>query len=128
LKIDPGQYVNIWIPSASFWSIVQTHPFTVVSWSHKPQDHLDLFIKRRKGFTNDLYSLSEYGPTTSIVMFTGPHGQSFSTDKHETIIMIATGFGIAAHLPYLKKLIYDHHMRKIPLRRLHLIWQIEDIS
>ncbi|KAB8218283.1 hypothetical protein BDV33DRAFT_205487 [Aspergillus novoparasiticus] len=128
LKLDAGQYINLWVPAASFWSLTQTHPFTVVSWSHKPQEFLDLFIQPRRGFTNDLNSLSEYGPTTSIVLFSGPHEQPWRTDGYENILLIATGFGIAAHLPYLRKLIYDHHTRTVPLRRIHLVWQIDDLD
>ena len=128
LRVEAGQYINIWLLSASVGSMVQTHPFTVVSWSRKPQETLDLFIQPRYGFTRDLNSLSEYGPTTGLVIFSGPHGQPCSTDHYENILLIATGFGIASHLPYLKKLIYDHHARDAPLRRIHLVWQIDDLG
>ncbi|KAB8202950.1 hypothetical protein BDV34DRAFT_227847 [Aspergillus parasiticus] len=64
----------------------------------------------------------------SIVLFSGPHGQPWRTDGYENILLIATGFGIAAHLPYLRKLIYDHHTRTVPLRRIHLVWQIDDLD
>ena len=128
LKVEAGQYINIWVLSTSIWSMVQTHPFTVVSWSHKPQDSLDLFIQPCRGFTSDLNSLSKYGPTTSLVMFSGPHGQPSSTDAYGNILLMATGFGIASHLPYLKKLIYDHQARGALLRRIHLVWQIDDLG
>lgn len=39
--------------------------------------------------------------------------------------MVASGFGIAAHLPYLKKLIYSYNTRAVRARRIHLVWQIE---
>lgn len=128
LVLEAGQYVNIWALSAGVWSMTQTHPFTVVSWSRKPQEFLDLFIQPCNGFTHDLNALSEYGPTTCLVLFSGPHGQPFSTDQYENILLLATGFGIASHLPYLKKLIYDHHTRDVPLRRIHLVWQIDGLG
>ncbi|KAH7356445.1 hypothetical protein BKA65DRAFT_474262 [Rhexocercosporidium sp. MPI-PUGE-AT-0058] len=40
--------------------------------------------------------------------------------------MIASGFGIAAQLPYLKRLIHSYNAREVCARRIHLIWQIED--
>lgn len=46
-------------------------------------------------------------------------------DEHESIPMVASGFGIAAHLPYLKKLIYSYNTRAVRARRIHLVWQIE---
>ncbi|KAK2589597.1 hypothetical protein QQS21_012728 [Conoideocrella luteorostrata] len=42
--------------------------------------------------------------------------------------MLATGFGIAAHLPYLQKLIHNHHSHKSPIRRIHLIWQMKQLG
>ena len=125
LKVKAGQYIILWVPSASLWSFAQAHPFTVISWSKNPQKCLDLFIEPRHGFTKDLFALSEYGPTTSIAMFSGPHGRQLSIHKYENIVMLATGFGIAAHLPYLKKLIQGHHSQATPIRRIHLAWQIE---
>lgn len=125
LRVKAGQYINLWVPSAGLWSFTQTHPFTVTSWSNEPQSHLDLFIERGRGFTKDLFDLSEYGPTTSIVLFSGPHGKKLPIQRYENIIMMASGFGIAAHLPYLKNLIHNHHSHKLPIRRVHLIWQMD---
>ncbi|KJK68090.1 Ferric reductase like transmembrane component [Aspergillus parasiticus SU-1] len=82
----------------------------------------------RRPLKLDAGHLSEYGPTTSIVLFSGPHGQPWRTDGYENILLIATGFGIAAHLPCLRKLIYDYHTRTVPLRRIHLVWQIDDLD
>jgi hypothetical protein len=33
LRVEAGRYVNLWMPSVSFWSFLQTHPFTVISWA-----------------------------------------------------------------------------------------------
>lgn len=128
LQVEAGQYINLWVPSASLWSFTQTHPFTVTSWSKEPQSQLDLFIERGRGFTEDLFNLSEYGPTTSIVLFSGPHGKQLPIHEYENIVMMATGFGIAAHLPYLKKLIHDHQCHQTPIRRIHLIWQMDKLG
>lgn len=128
MKVEAGQYINIWILSASFWSFTQTHPFTVVSWSDRPQGSLDLFIQPRHGLTKDLFDLSEYGPTTCVVAFSGPHGRSLPLSQYENVVLIATGFGIAAHLPCLRKLIFDHNTRRTSVRRIHLVWQIEELG
>lgn len=125
MRVKAGQYINVWIPWASIGSVAQTHPFTVTSWSNKPQKHLDLFIEPRRGFTKHLFDLSHYGPTTSIAMFSGPHGKPLPLYQYENILLLATGFGIAAHLPYLKKLIYDQKSEATSVRRIHLVWQIE---
>lgn len=58
-------------------------------------------------------------------MFSGPHGKPLPLYRYENILMLTTGFGIAAHLPYLKKLIHDHKHEATFVRRIHLVWQIE---
>ncbi|KAJ3499729.1 hypothetical protein NLG97_g111 [Lecanicillium saksenae] len=125
LKLKAGQYINLWIPSAGLGSAAQTHPFTVISWSDKPQKHLDLFIEPRGGLTKHLAALSEQGPTSRRAMLSGPHGKQLPIYSYENVVMLATGFGIAAHLPYLRKLIHDQNSRATSTRRIHLVWQIE---
>ncbi len=61
LDIKAGQYVNVWIPSISFWSFLQSHPFTIASWGNKEGvTSLDLLIEPRKGLTQKLYACAEY--------------------------------------------------------------------
>ncbi|EJP61089.1 metalloreductase transmembrane component [Beauveria bassiana ARSEF 2860] len=113
------------VPSVSLCSFAQTHPFVVTSWSEKPQKYLDLFIAPHRGFTKDLLTLSEHGSTTSIAWLSGPHGKPLPLDRYENIVMLATESGVAAHLPYLKQLTQDQRSQEIPVRRVHLIWQME---
>lgn len=44
-------------------------------------------------------------------------------DVYEKTLMVASDFGIAAQLPYVKQLI-----RGYTERRMHLVWQVRDIS
>lgn len=74
-----------------------------VSWAEEAQSHLDLFIEPRRGLTRELLYYAKNGRTiNSLVIFSGPHGKSVPVDVYESILMVASGFGIAAHLPYLK--------------------------
>lgn len=54
-------------------------------------------------------------------MFNGPHGPRVAMDEYESILMVASGFGIAAHLPHLKRLIYGYNARIVRARRIHLV-------
>lgn len=123
LKIKPGQYINLWIPSVSFWSFMQTHPFVVVSWVEGYQYTLDLLIQPRKGLTRDLVTCH---PRT--VLFTGPHGISAPIDEYEHILMVAGGVGIIAQLPYLNRLVYNHSACNVRTRRVHLVWHVQDLG
>jgi hypothetical protein len=40
---------------------------------------------------------------------------------------VASGFEIAAHLPYLKQLIYGYNAREVRACRIHLVWQVRDL-
>ncbi|KAH6871729.1 hypothetical protein B0T10DRAFT_590784 [Thelonectria olida] len=71
VRVDAGQYINLWVPSRAWLS---SHPFTVTSWSPVAQDSMDLIIEPRRGFTNKLRQLSQYGQNQYLAFFSGPHG------------------------------------------------------
>ncbi|KAF4611366.1 hypothetical protein G7Y89_g15647 [Cudoniella acicularis] len=141
LKVD-GEYVGLWLwnPAVSFWSFLHIHPFVVTSWSEAKQEHLDLFIQPRRGFTQKLLNYSKRNESLSysenksnvssscLALFTGPHGTRAPVGEYETVLMVAGGFGIAAQLPYLKQLIYGYNTCKTRTRRVHLVWQLETID
>jgi hypothetical protein len=125
LEIGPGTYINIWIPAISFGSFLQSHPFMVISWRPGKQQIIDLLIEPQRGLTRDLlYHAKENHAANFLVLFSGPHGTSVAMDEYESILMVASGFGIATHLPYLKRLIYGYNSRRVQARRIHLVWQI----
>ena len=65
---------------------------------------------------------------TPWVLFRGPHRKSLPMDDCENIFIVASGLGIAAHLPYLKQLIHGYNAREVRARRVHLAWQVRDIG
>ena len=130
IDVKAGQYINIWIPSIS-WYILQSHPFVVTNWVEGKQDTLELFIQPRRGFTRDIFS---HGTTDArdiiprLVLFSGPHGISIPVVEYETVLMVATGFGIAALLSYLRELIHGYQTCKTRTRRVHLVWQLQSLG
>lgn len=52
LKVEAGQYINLWIPSISFWSFLQSHPFLVASSEVGERVALDLLVDPQKGLTS----------------------------------------------------------------------------
>lgn len=130
LDVKPGQYINLWMPSVSFGACLQIHPFVVTSWTATPQTVLDLYVQPRRGFTRDLLRLASEGKQGEDywVMFSGPHGQSAPAGKFDTVMLVADGAGIAAQLPYLKRLIHGYRAGQVLTRKIHLVWQISDIG
>jgi hypothetical protein len=68
------------------------------------------------------------GLASHLAMFTGPHGCSVAVGEYETVVMIASDFGIAAQLPYLDELVYGYNACKTRNRRVHLVWLLEKYS
>lgn len=126
---QPGQHINLWIPSVSFWSFTQSHPFVVISWADGPQEILELFVEPRRGLTRELLLHAESQHKSSpLVLISGPHGRSEAVDGYESVLMVASGFGIAAQIPYLKRLIHGHNAHTVHTRRIHLVWEFRDIG
>jgi NAD(P)H-flavin reductase len=138
MKVDAGQYVNLWMPTVSLFSWAQTHPFMVTSWSQGKQTTLDLYVKAHRGLSATLHhharlatqgSASEGAVAKGSVSFsafvTGTHGFSEPVSRYESVLLIASGSGIAAAIPYLKKLIYGYNTSTCHTRRVHLIWQLQ---
>ncbi|KAH1894043.1 hypothetical protein KXW40_005924 [Aspergillus fumigatus] len=125
MKLDAGQYIYLSLPSLTFWSWLQSHPFTVISWSNQEQDTLELFIQPRRGFSADLLRAAEGGPVSFPAYITGPHGISEPVDQYESVLAIATDFGVAAVIPYFRKLINNRNKSVARARRLHFVWQVQ---
>ncbi|OJD23047.1 hypothetical protein ACJ73_05605 [Blastomyces percursus] len=131
LKIRPGQYINLWMRSVSWWSWVQSHPFTVMSWSPVEQSTLDLFIQPRHGLTLDLLRHVEVDHGISLsfpALVSGPHGTSESAGQYETVLVVASDFGVAPVIPYLKQLIHSYNISTSRTRRVHFVWQLRTLD
>lgn len=132
LKVEVGQYINLWMPSISFWSFLQSHPFVITSCEEGGRTTVELLVDARKGFTSKLHRHAQYGGGSEMkgfrmALFTGPHGASVPLGDFDRVLMVASGFGIVAHLPYLRHLIRGYNDFSSRTRRIHLVWQLENI-
>lgn len=129
-NIRAGQYVNLCIPSISLWSFLQSHPFMIASWTEGKSPGLFLLAGAKAGFTRKLlqYARPHTGDPTEmdyrLAWFSGPHGHTLNLGNYGSVIMVATGLGIAAQLPYVKELIKGYNNCNVRTRRIQLIWQI----
>lgn len=126
MKVKAGQYVNLWMPTVSLLSWAQSHPFMVTSWSPEKQDVLELFVQSQRGLTMSLHACAAFDGFASYTAFvSGPYGTSQSTDDYECVLAIATDFGIAGIIPYLKKLFYGYNTSTSYVRRVHFVWKVQ---
>ncbi|KAL8788253.1 MAG: hypothetical protein Q9213_001773 [Squamulea squamosa] len=127
-NVRAGQYINLWIPGVSFRSFLtlQSHPFTIASWTNGRAMSLDFLVEPRRGFTKLLSQAAERTQRPYVAFFSGPHGTPVPVGSFGSVVMVASGFGIAAQLPYLKELIEGYNRCEVCTRRIHLIWQLRE--
>jgi len=138
LTICPGQYINVYLPGVSFWSFLQSHPFYVsFARPHGRGTRLELMIEPRRGWTSKLLmqaqaqDLAEDEALSSesyVSLFSGPHGQSIRVEDFGVVVLIASGWGLMAQMPYLQALIHGFHNGTVKAQRVHLIWQLKTIG
>ena len=133
LQIKPGQYINLWILSISFWSFLQSYPFVIASYSEGEQTTLELLIGPQRGLTskflrNSINSSGSASADLRLALFSGPYGLSAPLAEFETVLLMASGLGIVAQLPYLRSLIRSYNDFQVRTRRIHLVWQLDSLG
>ncbi|KAL9129887.1 MAG: hypothetical protein Q9217_001787 [Psora testacea] len=126
-NIHPGQYINIWMPSLSVSSMFQTHPFVIASWTDSTPIEIVLLVEVRQGFTQTLFdhaSNKNAQPEKWFLWHGRPHGLKVPLADFGSILMIATGFGIASQLPVLRAVIRGYNKCEVRARHMHLVWQL----
>jgi NAD(P)H-flavin reductase len=127
ISVRAGQYINLWLPSVSLWSWAQTHPFIVTSWSLGKYGMLEMLVEPRQGLTKTLArraKLMGRDGFSCLALYSGPHGLTESVDNYESVLLVASGAGIAAVIPYVKYLIHGYNTCTSHVRRVHLVWQV----
>jgi len=132
------------IPSVGMWT---QHPFSI-AWSEteagrdeklhtdsqnnritfKPQSTtMSVIMRRRTGFTNYLYTKASQaaGPLSLWAIAEGPYGLQRSLDSYGTVILFAAGVGITHQLPYIRSLVAAYPNHTAAIRKLALIWVIQ---
>jgi predicted ferric reductase len=62
---------------------------------------------------------------TFFVAIDGPYGKSIDTSQYGTLILLATGIGIAAQLPLIKQALAEYKAGRTSVRRICVVWQME---
>jgi NAD(P)H-flavin reductase len=93
-------------------------------WSRKGLT-ISLLVKSRTGFTGEL---DRHTNKELLAFIDGPYGIQHRFGDYGTVIMLATGIGIAGHIPYIKDLISGYNNCEVRTRRILLVWQISKES
>jgi predicted ferric reductase len=127
-----GQYVYLSIPGASRTSFMQSHPFFVAWWYQVAgEDVIVLIIEKRKGFTRDLfhYATNDIDLQSGMrAIVEGPYGKELDLETYDTVLLFATGMGIAGQLSYVTQLLERYHSCGVTDRRIALFWELDSES
>lgn len=110
LNIEPEQHIYLYIPSISFGSFLQAHPFHVISYDGDKKT-MQLIVEPRRGLTAKFERADE--SEKRLVAFSGPYGPTMDVTRISKLLMIPDGYGIAAMLPYLHELISGHTTKQV---------------
>jgi len=126
-KYRAGQYIWLCMPEVSLTSLVQLHPFMISGWyseneNDKEVDKIVLLAQERKGFTSNLHRIKNCKRKAII---DGPYGNELHLESYDTVLLFATGIGIAAQLPYVKQLLDGYQRSEVKTPRIALFWEIE---
>ena len=125
-KLRAGQYIYLRVCGLSTFSLFQSHPFQV-SWtypdgaSHKV---IVLLIQARKGFTRRLL-LADSGRQYPVLL-DGPYGRHLGHEDYGTVLLFASGIGIAGQLPFARELLELYYDCRVKTRRVALFWEISE--
>jgi hypothetical protein len=100
----------------------------MVSWWYqydKDHDVVVFITQRQRGFTQNLPTSSSIQPTELKAIIEGPYGKEIHLDEYGTVLLFATGIGIAGQLPYMRQLLESFHNYDAKARRIALFWQVE---
>ncbi|KAL3441484.1 hypothetical protein BJX65DRAFT_288446 [Aspergillus insuetus] len=133
--VRAGERINLGVPSLGVFYFFQTHPFTVTWWEEDEHGHalsIALMFRSRTGFTRKLRECTN--PDQDYwAWIDGPFGPSlvqecgFAQDVSDYghILMVTSGIGIAAQLPYIKELLQRRHRAEVRTQRISLVWRLD---
>lgn len=127
-KVLPGQYVYLCLPSSRYFGLglLESHPFMIAWAAHDEQEKLrtiTVFARCRNGFTRHL----DVHNNMTRAILDGPYGgnETEALIKHDTILLVSSGLGLAAHLNTARYLLLAHNAQTARLRRLTLVWLLD---
>lgn len=121
-RVKAGESIFLSIPRLGIFTGLRGHPFVISWWERNYRGlKLSLLMKSQAGFTFEL----DKRPNTPLLAFIdGPYGTPYNFGEYGTVIMFATGIGIAGQMPYIKDLVIGYNSCEVRTRRVLVIWQI----
>ncbi|KAG8202181.1 putative ferric reductase transmembrane component, partial [Candida africana] len=121
----PGQHCYLRFAGVR---ILDNHPFSIASVDEEDKTAMKFIIKAQKGLTRKIYQeLDKLITSNKNVYVDGPYGGTFRDPRSfERVVLLATGTGVTATLPFLTYLAKTDSI----VKRVSFIWIVrlqEDI-
>jgi predicted ferric reductase len=126
-EFKPNQYIYLCVPGLTPGSFLKWHPFSISWWSCNDAGQaisLSLLVKPQHGLTQHLMRCPP-SPQDFYVAIDGPYGQGIDTSQYGTLILLATGIGIAAQMPLIKQTLAEYKASRTSVRKICVIWQMD---
>jgi NAD(P)H-flavin reductase len=132
MNVQAGQTVKICFPRLNYRSLFQFHPLVIASAENEDVGtNLVLIVEPRRGWTRRLMEKAGSDLPDSrelCAVIAGPYGLSVPVHNYGVVVLAASGWGLVAVLPYLQSIARGFTTFVTRCRRLHLVWQIDDIG
>lgn len=137
-KVRAGERLILGVPWVGIFYLFQGHPFTIAWWEEDDAGRttsVSLLFRPRTGFTKRLLERVEankeyrawidgpFGPSTVHSL-----GISSRMGDYGHILMVATGIGVAAQLPYIKEILEGHRRAQVCTQRISLVWELDGVG
>lgn len=127
-RVKPGQYIYLTLPRLRSLGLgmLESHPF-MISWTIEDKQtrvkSIVLLAQVRRGFTQRL----QFANPLSSKIIDGPYGgkEIDILARYDTILLMSSGIGIAAHLEAARFLLLAHNKQTARIRRLTILWKLE---
>lgn len=122
-RVQAGQHIYLRILVGSHFSLFQTHPFTIAWWDG---NRISVLVKPRRGITRELLLLEGKKRIRGLIegpYSYNPYGIRKQFGTFHNVVLLATGIGISAIVPYVKELMAGY-TKANQTERIWLIWVI----
>lgn len=133
MSVRCGQFIYVWIPGLSLFSFMQQHPFSIAWWDCDPGSTdpnravaLSVVIRAQQGITAKLARVahSQGGPHL-LTAVDGPYGNAIDTSNYGTLVLIASGIGVAAVMSIVKNAVEQHRGWRSHVHSIVLAWHVD---
>ncbi|KAL5813074.1 hypothetical protein ACOSQ3_028024 [Xanthoceras sorbifolium] len=118
LCYNPTSILFVNVPSISK---LQWHPFTVISIANMEQDKLSILCKVEGSWTQKLYQQISSSVDRLQVSVEGPYGPTSHFLRHESLVMVSGGSGIAPFISIIREIIFQSTQQNSQVPSIHLV-------